>query len=127
MILLAACSPAYSNPKLGGPVAADEVRLSWDQVDRQHAEVDALSALAGGDRHLLGTYGYAAAAPGYNSDPDSWPYGVLYIEDTTDYLRDKVHGEYVARAGSYAEAYNRVILAETPTPPRTSPHQRSPG
>ena len=125
-VLMAACSADYSNPKSGAPVTAGEVRLSWDQVDPRRARTDALSALAKGDRHLLGTYGYAAAAPGYNANPDNWPHGVLYIEDTTDYMRDRRHADYVARAGAYAEAYNRIILAETATPPRTSLHPRSP-
>lgn len=126
IVLIAACSPTYSSPKDGTPVVADEVwlswdpdevRLSWDQIDPSQAESDARSAISKGDRRLLGTYGYAAGTPGYASDPDAWTYGVIYIEDTTDFPRDLSHAEYVRRAHSYAEAYNRVIVASTPTPP----------
>jgi hypothetical protein len=127
IVLIAACSPTYSNPKEGTPVAADEVRLSWKGVDPARAESDASAALAKGDRHLLGTYGYAAGTPGYPSGPEQWPHGVIYVEDTTDYARDRRHGEYVQRANSYAEAYNRVIVASSPTPPRTSVRPRWPG
>jgi hypothetical protein len=124
---LTACAPPYLNPEQGGPVAANEARLSWDQVALPRAEGDAHAALARGDHHLMGTYGYSAGTPGYNADPDGWPHGVIYIEDTTDFARDQSHGAYVRRANAYAQAYNRVVLAAPPTPPQTSPHPRSPG
>ena len=122
MAVVAGCTPGYRNPDDGKPVAAGEVRLSLAQVDPARAASDARAAVAGGDRYLLGAYGVASYVPGADGrpgdlQPEDWPGGILYIEDTSDYLRDSAHVAYNDRAVAYATAYNRVVLASHPTAP----------
>ena len=122
MAVVAGCSPAYRNPNDGKPVASGEVRLSLAQVDPARAASDARAAVANGDRHLLGAYGYASYVPGADGRPgdlrrENWPGGILYIEDTSDDLRDGAHVAYNDRAVAYATAYNGVVLASPPTAP----------
>lgn len=129
---LTACSQAYRNPNEGQPVAEGHIRLSMRDVDPSRAESAARAALARGDRHLLGAHEYASFIPGAAGAPGEfrstdWPDGVLCIEDTGDVVRGPVHRAYIDRAVAYATAYNRVIFATAPTPPRMSPHPRSPG
>lgn len=122
MAVVAGCTPGYRNPNDGKPVAAGEVRLSLAQVDPARAASDARTAVASGDRHLLGAYGYASYVPGADGHPgelrrENWPGGILYIEDTGDDLRDGAHVAYNDRAVAYATAYNRVVLASQPIAP----------
>lgn len=122
MAMVTGCSPAYRNPNDGKPVAPSEVRLSLAQIDPARAASDARTALAKGDRHLLGAYGVGSYVPGADGRPgelrrENWPDGILYIEDTGDDLRDGAHVAYNDRAVAYATAYNRVVLASRPTAP----------
>ncbi|WP_417231355.1 hypothetical protein [Brevundimonas sp.] len=122
MAVVAGCSPDYRTPNDGKPVAPGEVRLSLTQTDPARAASDARAAVASGDRHLLGVYGYASYVPGADGrpsefGPENWPAGILYIEDTTDGPRDGGHQTFNDRAVAYAIAYNKVVLASPVTAP----------
>lgn len=110
VIALAACSAPYTNPNAGQPVAAGEVRLSWDDVNPRNAAADAISASARGDHHLLGVYGYATEIPGATVETG---HDFLVIEDTGDFLRDRAHSDFNDRASAYALTYNQAVLSVT--------------
>lgn len=109
---LAACKPEYQNPNEGQPVAEDQVRLSYAEVDPILAEGDARAAHTRGQNHLIGIFGITTIIPGLPNGGafTQWPAGVLFIEDTGDAFRDEAHLRFTDRAGAYAAAYNRTIL-----------------
>ncbi len=105
---MTACSPPYTNPHTGSPVAEGEIRLSMAQVNPGHARSDAAKALARGDRRLLGVYGYAAEVPGVDAHAAGRP--VVFIEDTSDQIRDFGHARFNRKAAAYALVYNQALL-----------------
>lgn len=113
-LIIAACllttsTGCYKNPQDGKPVAKEEVRLPLEQLSPERARSDAIKARNRGDFHLLGVYGYAATVPGVEGHVSN---PVLFIEDTSDQVRDAGHSRFNKRASLYAAAYNRELLSK---------------
>jgi hypothetical protein len=61
---------------------------------------------------MLGVYGYGPMIPGHTGGHT--PEAVLFIEDTSDDIRDQGHALFNQRAHAYALAYNRALADVKP-------------
>ena len=102
----------------------NEVELRIGDLNAREAPGYAQRLHAGGQPVLLGVTAYAAHFPGA-SQVDVERLGCLLIADTSDYQPGD--GGFNQAALDYARAWNAEMLRLNPTPPRTSPHPRSPG
>jgi len=83
------------------------------KLDLQNPEKDLERNLAGGDRRLIGLYGYALYCPGItNLTPDEiQQHGVRPIKGTSDCIMGAEHQRLTQSATDYATRYNKALLA----------------
>lgn len=80
------------------------------------AEADARQSLDRGDRRLLAVAGFSLEIPGtqLTASQAEAAYGIREIEGTSDMLDSPGAERANANARSYAETYNRTIIATFP-------------
>jgi hypothetical protein len=78
-----------------------------------HAENDAKSAIARGDRRLLAVYGLTLEVPGVSDDVSKLrsKYGLRILEGTSDAIKDAQDRQTNLNARKYAKEYNRVVIS----------------
>jgi hypothetical protein len=105
------CTVALADTKPADGVRAEDVI----RLQVEHAESDARSAIARGDRRLLAVYGYTTEVPGVNAGVTELRarYGLRMLEGTSDSYKGSKDKALNENARKYASLYNRVVISES--------------
>lgn len=90
-------------------------RSAMDSLGRRDGEADAQRTLARGDCRLMTIVGYAPDAPGLSGSLRDYPFGYYYFQGTSDSIDSDWQSRFTLRAYSYAQRYNRLVLAQVKT------------
>jgi hypothetical protein len=103
------CAAVSAGPSLENSMKVEEVA----RLNPAHADSDARSAVARGDKRLLAVYGYTIEIPGMHDDPEELKakYGLRMLEGTSDSYQNSRDKQFNDKARRYASIYNRAVSA----------------